>query len=575
MAKTITLTLGILFLFVQPVLSVETLRPNNKFGMHLAQPNFEDLKAVSDLVNSNGGKWGYVTLVLQEDDRNLNKWQEIFDRLRELHLIPIIRLATKPVGAAWRRPDKKEAEEWLRFLDSLNWVVKERYVVLFNEPNHSGEWGGRVDPGSYTEVALSLAKKLKEKTPDFFIMLAGFDAAAPSSPPMYEDEEIFLRQVINNKTIDQWEYLLSGLASHSYPIDFVGSPRGAGRKSVRSYAWELELFDSLGIKKSLPVFITETGWKHNGSAKSKVQSSKSLFPETAANYFESVFRDVWLGDDRVRAVTPFILDYQTEPFLDFSWKKYQTDDFYPQYFTIQNMNKTKGEPEFVEKGELSFDLPKELVVYSSYRFPFKIRNLGQSIFDKEEGYRLSGSYVTNNPLEYFFTDLKDIKPFEETSIDFHLKTGKETGKNEIVFSLINDKQKNVISKTWKFEVVSLPQISFGVDLYPKHKINGNDFEIQIFDKNEQLVFTKKKIDVKNSLGVLDNVKNVSLNEKYRLVLLKPYYLPRQLYLIFSKGENRVRFESMYPIDFSLDGKFDGKDIWALMVNPKLFSLLTP
>ncbi|KKP86499.1 MAG: hypothetical protein UR89_C0021G0001, partial [Candidatus Roizmanbacteria bacterium GW2011_GWA2_35_8] len=211
-------------------LSVFASEPNNIYGIHLAQPQLEALKEASDLVNSNGGKWGYVTLVIQENDRDVSKWQSVFDSLRELHLIPITRIATSAEGENWRRPEKKDADQWINFLDSLNWVVKNRYIVLFNEPNHGSEWGGEVDEKSFAEVTLEFAKKLKEKNSDYFIMMAGFDASAPSWVPGMEDEETFLRRISNfqfpiskqtsnnqqptSKTI--FDYI-DGWVSHSYP----------------------------------------------------------------------------------------------------------------------------------------------------------------------------------------------------------------------------------------------------------------------------------------------------------------------------------------------------------------------
>ena len=81
------------------------------------------------------------------------------DQLRERQLIPIIRIATKGEGSSWRRPKLEEAQEWANFLNSLNWVVKNRYVILFNEPNHATEWGGTVDPKSFAEVNREFAKK--------------------------------------------------------------------------------------------------------------------------------------------------------------------------------------------------------------------------------------------------------------------------------------------------------------------------------------------------------------------------------------------------------------------------------
>src|SRR3989338_2024841 len=64
----------------------------------------------------------------------------------------------------------------------------------------------------------------------------------------------------NDETIQQWNTVLSGLASHSYPNPgFSGVPYGFGRGTVRTYQWELDLLKQLGVK-DMPVFITETGW---------------------------------------------------------------------------------------------------------------------------------------------------------------------------------------------------------------------------------------------------------------------------------------------------------------------------
>ena len=79
-----------LFLFIYQVNAVEEIGINNKFGMHIAVPADEDLQAVSDLVNSNHGKWGYVTMVIPDNDLDLKKWQAVFDKLRHLRLIPIV-----------------------------------------------------------------------------------------------------------------------------------------------------------------------------------------------------------------------------------------------------------------------------------------------------------------------------------------------------------------------------------------------------------------------------------------------------------------------------------------------------
>src|SRR3989339_1270410 len=83
---------------------------NNKYGIHIAE--LTDLTDAANLVNSSGGDWGYVTLVIQDGDRNQSKWQELFNEMRRLHLIPILRLATHPEGDSWKIPQKEDAKRW-------------------------------------------------------------------------------------------------------------------------------------------------------------------------------------------------------------------------------------------------------------------------------------------------------------------------------------------------------------------------------------------------------------------------------------------------------------------------------
>src|SRR4030042_3361094 len=330
-----------LFLWPAKAKAIDLTSLNNKFGIHLAVPAYEDLEKATDLVNANGD-WGYVTLVMQEDDLNKEKWQGVFNQARRLHLIPIIRLATSFEHGHGRAPRADEAPKCAEFLNSLNWVVKNRFVVLFNEPNRADEWGGKVNPQDFAEVVFSFSKTLKSVNPDFLVMMAGFDSAAPSSLPQYEDEVAFLRKALASQK-NLFDYL-DGWASHSYPK----SRFNYGRNSIFNYQWELSLLKNLGIKKNLPVFITEPGWCH--------QEGETLdlsFPtqETVARLTQNYFLQL-LNDHRVVAFTPFILNYPQEPFDHYSWQKNNSGEFYPQYETVQKMNKVKGQPVQEEKMSL-------------------------------------------------------------------------------------------------------------------------------------------------------------------------------------------------------------------------------
>ena len=533
-------------------LSTFSATTNNKFGIHLAQPNTDQFSQVKELINSNGGDWGYVTLIIEEKDRNKEKWQEIFDKLRKLHLIPIIRLATSAEGENWRRPEKKDAQSWVDFLDSLNWVIKNRYIILFNEPNHGSEWGGEVDAKNYGEVAAEFAKKLKEKNRDFFVMLAGFDASAPSWMPGLEDEEIFLEKMLF-ETPNIFDYI-DGWSSHSYPNPgFSGSPYAGGKGSIRTYEWELGLLKGLGINKELPVFITETGWKRGGE-------------NIVAENFQVAFNQVWLPDNRVVAVTPFVFDYQGEPFLEFSWKlpsakASEGQGFYQQYYAVQAMSKIKGEPEQIEKGWINLKLPTDLVVQSTYHFKARLENLGQAIWDKDFGYQLN--LQSNESGQLLFDDLRNIVPFEEKDVYFTLRTAEDLGQKKIKFILQKNDKTILESDDWNINILPLPILSFETKFFPFGAGRGDDYEIQIFDVDDQLVFKKKNLNVTKGLGQLTDIQNIALDELYRVVLLKPYHLPRQEYIVFKKDDNKIKFKSLLPFDLNNDGAFNFIDIISI------------
>lgn len=561
MRKTLLL-LFLLLVFTAPVSAFDPDRVNNKFGIHLAQPQQNDIKRAADLVNSEDGEWGYVTLVIQENDRDVGKWQDVFNQLREYKLIPIIRLATQPEGGYWKRPTAQDADEWVIFLSSLNWVVKDRYVILFNETNHGAEWGGSVDPDGFAEVAKVFAQKLKEKNPDYYIMLGGFDASAPSQPPAYQDEAIYLRRVIELITPQEFNKLFDGLSSHSYPNPgFAGSPLGSGRGSVRTYQWELELLKSMGVKE-LPVFITETGWNAN-----------TIGRDQTAQNFRIAFTNIWLVDARVIAVTPFVLNYQSEPFLQFSWVKPGEEEVYPEYDMVQKLFKRKGDPEIIEKGIITTKLPFEIVEESTYQFTFKVRNTGQSIWDAKDGYKIV--LEGEDPASYLISHLTAVKPQQEKDIDIFLRTDVDEGKKSTTIALYKNSEKLFQSPVWEYEVVPLPSLEIEGATFPKLNTNGDDFEIQVYDDREELVYKEVAVNLQKGKGKVETVRNIAIGEKYRVVLLKPNYLPVQKYITFKKDNNSVKFTRMFPIDGNGDGAFKFEDVWEFLKNPDLFGLFLP
>lgn len=406
-------------------------QPNNRFGIHIIEPNIENAVEAAKLVNSNGGDWGYVTVVLRFDDQDKNKWQAFFDKLRELHLVPIVRLATKMAPFYWEKPKEEYASQWAEFLDSLNWPAKNRYVIIYNEPNHAREWGGATNPGEYAKILDQTIGALKKKNPNFFILNAGIDASSPHNPPFYYDAQLFLQAM--NAAVPGIFDKLDGWASHSYPNPaFAGSPNDRGRGTVKNYEWERKVLKSLGAKYELPVFITETGWVHSDGVK---KNPGLPSPSAVAGYFEQAFRGAWARENIV-AVTPFTLNYPAAPFDIFSFLKpvlgAQTQ-YLPQYEAVSQLPKLRGEPEQEKRAKLVVT-PGYLLLSQGKSFKLTFENTGQAIWGTQGVYLVvliknQEGGIRVLPLE------KEVKPAEKYTFTIELGRKIRDPKPELAFNL--------------------------------------------------------------------------------------------------------------------------------------------
>lgn len=321
--------------------------PNNRFGIHVVDEH--GLEDAAALVNSSGGDWGYVTMVIPEMDRNSAKWQQILDTMRTLHLIPIIRLATTLTGDTWRAPTIEDAATWGAFLSRLSWVTKNRYIIVFNEPNHAKEWGGTIDPDGYTRVLRTFSSVLKAYSRDFFVLPAGLDVSAPNGRDTMDAYTFFSHMVQTDPliftTIDGW-------SSHSYPNPgFAGNVTDRGRGTLRSYQWEFATLKTFGLSSTLPIFITETGWAHQEGISRP--DRRYLSADTVAERFVDAADTVW-SDSQIVAVVPFLLNYPSYPFSHFSWQAFTAEkSFFPQYEAYQRIPKVAGKPALIPSPTLT------------------------------------------------------------------------------------------------------------------------------------------------------------------------------------------------------------------------------
>ena len=338
-------------LSVTPAFAVADPRtfPNNKFGVHILFPS--ELEDAAKIVNGHGGDWGYVTIPIQAGDKDIRKWQAFMDDARKLHVTPILRLATEGdyfVTGTWRRPTYADILDFANFLNSLTWPTKNRYIIIFNEVNRGDEWAGQANPAEYADLLNYAVTIFKSTDPDFFIISAGLDNAAATTKTSY-NEYTFMRQM--NNEIPGIFNQIDGLGSHSYPNPaFSEPPSVLNSESIDSFYYEHSLAQRLS-GKDLPIFITETGW-----------SRGEVSEKTIAKYFHTAFTNVW-DDPNVVAVTPFLLEAGSGPFLNFSLLNPSLGDT-PLSLELENEPKIQGKPELtpvVLAAETVFD-PNSLPV---------------------------------------------------------------------------------------------------------------------------------------------------------------------------------------------------------------------
>lgn len=303
--------------------------PNNKIGIHILFPS--ELSEAAQLSNSSGGDWGYVTIPIQNNDLNLVKWQAFMDQARTLHVIPIIRLVTEDDyfnTNAWNVPSESDVEEFANFLNSLSWPTKNRYVIVYNEPNNADEWGGAPDPAAYARILSYAVTVFKQRSKSFFVLSAGLDNAAANDPGKSINEYDFMREM--NQAVPGVFSKIDGISSHSYPNPGFAQPPSYYQEGIYSFKYEQQLADYLA-GKTLPVFITETGWNN------------SAVPDSlTASYYTQALKNQW-SDPSIVAITPFLLNGQGGGFAGFSFIDANGNQT-QEYKAIQDFPKIKGEP---------------------------------------------------------------------------------------------------------------------------------------------------------------------------------------------------------------------------------------
>ncbi|MDQ3099519.1 MAG: cellulase family glycosylhydrolase [bacterium] len=378
----------VISLFASIFSPVQAQQHNNKFGIHIS--DIDEAEKATQLVNSSGGDWGYVTITINSNDRVVGKWQDKFNVLAQKHLIPIIRIATYGEGDSWRIPSKDDPHDWAEFFNKLYWPTQKRIVTVFNEPNHATEWGNTVDPASVARFLNETIDALRASNPDYIILNPGFDSSAPQKLPAYMDQVTFMDAM--EKEVPGIFSKLDGWSSHSYPNPgFAGMPTDTGRRTIANYKWEIDLLKKrFRVEKDLPVYITETGWVVNNVDHPNIRLSES---GAAANMKEA-YEKVWNPDASVVAVTPFLLTYRLPLFSHFSWIRPDNSET-EMYSTIKSLQKNAGIPIRESKSIITtVSIPGQIAQNNEVLATITFKNIGNTQWTADEGFGIAANDPT-------------------------------------------------------------------------------------------------------------------------------------------------------------------------------------
>jgi hypothetical protein len=322
--------------------------PNNIVGLNVArlhQPRY--IWATSDLVNANGGDWGYLTVVWTTQDRDgpmaEYNLQLFLDRCFEFHVQPIVRVATKfeakreptvpgqpavkpnPQGAegTWTRPDWSEPLKWREFFERGRWPTRHAWIVVGNEPNLGREWGGEVDAAGYARY-LAHFLDVFEGAPRFDVVSGALDISNTTALPVMQDALEFLDQM--GAAVPGLFERLPAWASNPYSVP----GHGLGVRYTH-LAYEAEL-DRIG--RDMPVLITEAGHLQTGDE------------YEIARFYAEAFRD-WMADPKVVAATPLFWHPDRNDFWMFELDR--RGAFVrksPTYELLRRIPRVAGSPEY-------------------------------------------------------------------------------------------------------------------------------------------------------------------------------------------------------------------------------------
>ncbi len=155
-----------------------------------------------------------------------------------------------------------------------------------------------------------------------------------------------------------------------------------------------------------------------------------------------------------------------------------------------------------------------------------------------------------------------MEPDQYGTLTLHMETPATQG--TYTYNLrVHHNEQDIVIESGSLRLVPPPSIDINVQLGWRTDNSSSNATVLIYD---QLTLLHKVPGVAFKAGnaVIRDLHNVIPGNKYRIVVLVPYYLPQQHIVTLKSETTNVRIPRLYPLDYNQDGELSLKDVVAVV-----------
>ncbi len=332
-----------------PSQRVETINP--KIGVHTRLTDEVEewkIKRTLEMVREMGATWivEYFPWGYYEPQKGRYEWAHpdvvvnhaVNQGLTVVARIDFVPEWARPQETTYRYLDEAHFADYADFVAAFvkHFKGKVRYVIIWNEPNLSFEWGYRpVDPEAYTRLLCLACQRAKEANPEVQVVAAGL--APTLAPPGSEwgmDDLEFLQRMYDAGAKDCFD----AMAIHAYGLTFP--PDDPASPEVVNFA-RAELIHQVMARNGdgdKPCLITEGGWNDHP------RWTKAVRPYQRVEYTIRAYQKALEEWDWCEAVAMWAFRYPRSAGTYQDYFTFVTVDFIakPVYLAVQQYAQGKG-----------------------------------------------------------------------------------------------------------------------------------------------------------------------------------------------------------------------------------------